>query len=122
MCVGCQYIIWYISNTYISIIYIYILLRKKFNFYKGNFVIRNKKIYLSIWLLIWDWIIQNLLHIFIKAGGPTVAILLEYDALPEIGHACGHNLIAEAGLAAAVAVKKAMEEDRTIAGKVSIKY
>lgn len=55
---------------------------------------------------------------FNAAGGPTVAILLEYDALPEIGHACGHNLIAEAGLAAAVAVKKAMEEDRNIAGKV----
>ena len=26
---------------------------------------------------------------------PTVAVLCEYDALPEIGHACGHNLIAE---------------------------
>ena len=28
--------------------------------------------------------------------GPTVAILAEYDALPEIGHGCGHNLIAMA--------------------------
>src|SRR4051794_20898584 len=28
------------------------------------------------------------------SGGPRVAILAEYDALPEIGHACGHNLIA----------------------------
>lgn len=28
--------------------------------------------------------------------GPTVAVLLEYDALPGIGHACGHNLIAAA--------------------------
>src|SRR5688572_4286288 len=27
-------------------------------------------------------------------SGPRVAILAEYDALPEIGHACGHNLIA----------------------------
>lgn len=27
-------------------------------------------------------------------SGPKVAILAEYDALPEIGHACGHNLIA----------------------------
>ena len=26
--------------------------------------------------------------------GPTVAILAEYDALPDIGHACGHNIIA----------------------------
>src|SRR4051794_9013314 len=29
-----------------------------------------------------------------NAKGPRVAILGEYDALPEIGHACGHNLIA----------------------------
>jgi len=38
------------------------------------------------------------------SDGPTVAILGEYDALPEIGHACGHNLIAAAGLGAAIAV------------------
>jgi len=36
--------------------------------------------------------------------GPTVAVISEYDALPEIGHACGHNLIAAAGLGAAIAV------------------
>ena len=33
--------------------------------------------------------------------GPTVALLAEYDALPGIGHACGHNLIATAALGAA---------------------
>jgi len=38
------------------------------------------------------------------SDGPTVAILSEYDALPGIGHACGHNLIAAAGLGAALAV------------------
>lgn len=32
--------------------------------------------------------------------GPTVAILAEYDALPEIGHACGHNLIAAGAVGA----------------------
>lgn len=31
---------------------------------------------------------------------PTIAILAEYDALPELGHACGHNIIAAAGLGA----------------------
>ena len=36
--------------------------------------------------------------------GPTVAILGEYDALPEIDHACGHNLIASAALGASLAV------------------
>ena len=34
------------------------------------------------------------------AGSPTVCICAEYDALPEIGHACGHNLITEAAVAA----------------------
>jgi amidohydrolase len=34
-------------------------------------------------------------------GGPTVALLAEYDALPGIGHGCGHNLIAAAAAGAA---------------------
>src|SRR5262245_58226013 len=36
-------------------------------------------------------------------SGPNIAVLCEYDALPEIGHACGHNVIATAGLGAALA-------------------
>lgn len=36
--------------------------------------------------------------------GPTVCIMSEYDALPEIGHGCGHNIIAAAGLGAALAL------------------
>ena len=39
-----------------------------------------------------------------ESKGPTIAILGEYDALPEIGHACGHNLIATAALGACLAV------------------
>ena len=35
--------------------------------------------------------------------GPTIAVCLEYDALPGIGHACGHNIIATAGLGASLA-------------------
>lgn len=34
--------------------------------------------------------------------GPTVCIMSEYDALPDIGHGCGHNIIAAAGLGAAI--------------------
>ena len=34
--------------------------------------------------------------------GPTIAVLAEYDALPEIGHGCGHNLIAMAAMGAAL--------------------
>lgn len=40
------------------------------------------------------------------ADGPTVAVLCEYDALPGIGHACGHNIIGSAGLGAGLAVAK----------------
>jgi amidohydrolase len=36
------------------------------------------------------------------AGTPIVCILSEYDALPQLGHACGHNIIATAGLGAAL--------------------
>jgi len=35
-----------------------------------------------------------------RGEGPRVAILAEYDALPEIGHACGHNLIAGGAIGA----------------------
>lgn len=41
------------------------------------------------------------------ARGPKVAILGEYDALPEIGHACGHNLIATSAVGAFVAASEA---------------
>ena len=37
--------------------------------------------------------------------GPTVAVLAEYDALPEIGHGCGHNLIAMAAMGAALGLQ-----------------
>jgi len=36
------------------------------------------------------------------SSGPCIGVICEYDALPEIGHACGHNLIAESGLAAGI--------------------
>ncbi|MCX7918326.1 MAG: M20 family metallopeptidase [bacterium] len=36
---------------------------------------------------------------------PVIGLLAEYDALPEIGHGCGHNLIAVASVGAAVALK-----------------
>jgi len=42
--------------------------------------------------------------------GPTVAFLAEYDALPKLGHACGHNLIGTASLGAALGVRAVMDE------------
>ena len=40
-----------------------------------------------------------------SGGGPTIAVLAEYDALPEIGHGCGHNLIAMAAMGAALGLQ-----------------
>jgi amidohydrolase len=45
-----------------------------------------------------------------KRGGPTVAILAEYDALPEIGHACGHNLIATGAVGAFLAAAEVVDK------------
>ena len=42
--------------------------------------------------------------------GMTFAFLCEYDALPEIGHACGHNLIGTSGAGAGIILKKIMEK------------
>ncbi|GFT87179.1 peptidase M20 domain-containing protein 2 [Nephila pilipes] len=56
----------------------------------------------------------------VEGGGPVIAVLLEYDALPDIGHACGHNLIAEVGLAASLAIKAAMEADPELRGKLLV--
>jgi amidohydrolase len=42
--------------------------------------------------------------------GPVVAILAEYDALPEIGHACGHHLICTIALGAAAGLRAVVDE------------
>ncbi|EGX88949.1 peptidase dimerization domain protein [Cordyceps militaris CM01] len=47
------------------------------------------------------------------AGGRLVVFNAEYDALPGIGHACGHNLIASAGLAAFLGVAAALRQTAT---------
>jgi amidohydrolase len=43
-----------------------------------------------------------------RGAGPYVAVLVEYDALPGVGHGCGHNLIAAGGAAAAIAAVRAL--------------
>jgi amidohydrolase len=42
--------------------------------------------------------------------GPRIGIISEYDALPGIGHGCGHNVMAAAGLGAVLALKKLQDE------------
>jgi len=43
-------------------------------------------------------------------GQPVIAFLAEYDALPKLGHACGHNLIATSSVAAGLASRQAVDE------------
>lgn len=50
-------------------------------------------------------------------GGRVLGINSEMDALPGMGHACGHNLIAMSGVGVAIAVKAALEA-HDIPGKV----
>ena len=46
-----------------------------------------------------------------KGNGPLhVAICAEYDALPGIGHACGHNIIAAAAVGAGIAASAVADE------------
>src|SRR2546428_5886543 len=44
------------------------------------------------------------------SGAPRVAFLAEYDALPGVGHGCGHNIIGTASCAAGIALKPLVEE------------
>ena len=54
-----------------------------------------------------------------KSGkpGPTIAFLAEYDALPGIGHACGHNIFGTTSSLAAVALKSVIDE---IGGEIRV--
>jgi amidohydrolase len=52
-----------------------------------------------------------------RPGGPTVAFLAEYDALPELGHACGHNLIGTIAVGAGLATKTVLPE---LAGTIQV--
>lgn len=49
--------------------------------------------------------------------GPAIGFLAEYDALPGIGHACGHNLIGPTSCTAAIALAKVLEQ---VGGTVSV--
>jgi amidohydrolase len=52
-----------------------------------------------------------------KPGGPRIAFLAEYDALPGVGHGCGHNIIGTAGIGAGIATSRLMKD---LAGEVVV--
>jgi amidohydrolase len=55
-----------------------------------------------------------------RAPGPTIAIMAEYDALPGIGHACGHNVIATAGCGAGAALAMALSSGLPFDGQIQV--
>ncbi len=52
-----------------------------------------------------------------KKPGPTIAYLAEYDALPEIGHGCGHNILGAISTGAGILLSKLVAE---IGGRVLV--
>uniref|UniRef100_A0A0B6ZWQ2 Peptidase M20 dimerisation domain-containing protein n=2 Tax=Arion vulgaris TaxID=1028688 RepID=A0A0B6ZWQ2_9EUPU len=55
----------------------------------------------------------------LQQDAPNIGVMCEYDALPGIGHACGHNLIAILGLSVALGVKEALDTGN-INGKLTV--
>ncbi len=51
------------------------------------------------------------------AGGAHVCFVCEYDAVPQLGHAAGHNLCSETSIAAAIAIKTCIQQGN-FGGKV----
>lgn len=49
--------------------------------------------------------------------GPTIAFLAEYDALPGIGHGCGHNLIGTMSVGAGISLSKRVDQ---VGGKIVV--
>ena len=56
------------------------------------------------------WGLDTAVHARVGSGGPRVAFLAEYDALPGIGHACGHNVICATAVGAFLATAALVEE------------
>lgn len=56
----------------------------------------------------------------LRDGVPTLAIFCEYDALEGIGHGCGHNIIASAGLGAAIITKRWLDANPDIPGRLVV--
>lgn len=55
-----------------------------------------------------------------NGDGPTIAFFCEYDALEEIGHGCGHNIIAAAGLGAGLLTADWLTRQAEVGGRVVV--
>ncbi len=55
--------------------------------------------------------LETALRASVGSGGPHVMVLAEYDALPGVGHACGHNVICASAVGAFLAARAALAGD-----------
>ncbi|WP_277049552.1 M20/M25/M40 family metallo-hydrolase [Ruania albidiflava] len=55
-----------------------------------------------------------------RTAGPQVAITAEYDALPGVGHGCGHNVIAASSLGAFLVLAPLFDGDAPLPGGVTL--
>ncbi len=56
----------------------------------------------------------------VGSGGPVVALLAEMDALPGMGHGCGHNIVGAASAGAAVALRRVLGDGNLLSGTVVV--
>lgn len=63
------------------------------------------------------WGLATAVRASVGSGGPHVAILAEYDALPSIGHGCGHNVICAIGVGGFLALAPLVEQ---LGGRLSL--
>jgi len=56
------------------------------------------------------WGLDTAVHASLGSGEPTVALIAEYDALPDIGHACGHNVICATAVGAFLALHEVADD------------
>lgn len=54
-----------------------------------------------------------------NSAGATIAIIAEYDALPDVGHGCGHNIIGNAAVGAGIALSR-LGQSGDLPGKVIV--
>ena len=81
--------------------------------YKQDFAYHVEPTYMTTaWRAVYEHTVEGS-----NAAPRTLGVNSEMDALPGVGHACGHNLIAIAGVGVALAIKAALEK-HDVSGKV----
>jgi metal-dependent amidase/aminoacylase/carboxypeptidase family protein len=63
--------------------------------------------------------VETAFEVLSGEGGRLISINAEYDALPDVGHACGHHLIAAAGVSAFLSMAQALKK-HGIPGRVQL--